>query len=55
VELLTLFHEELAKMWGPKVASSRYHKIYENFLKEKKGDEKAKEVLEPVAPERIGL
>lgn len=55
VDLLKKFHAELAQMWGPKIASSRYHKIYDNFLRETKGDERAKEVLESVAPERIGL
>lgn len=54
-ELLRKVNSELKAMWGPRVASSRYRRIYDAFLKEIKSDAKSVEVIESLSPERVGL
>jgi hypothetical protein len=55
VNLLEKVHLTLKEMWGPKVVSSRYRRIYENFLNEKKDNKSAKEILDSISPQKIGL
>ncbi len=54
-ELLKKVTSELKEMWGPRVASSRYRRIYDSFLKEIKSDASSVEIIESLSPERIGL
>ncbi|NLI98916.1 hypothetical protein GX441_09715 [bacterium] len=53
--LLRQVHTALKDMWGPKVVSSRYRRIYENYLKEKKDVKPATEILDSISPEKLGL